>query len=257
MCELLGISSAKCLYANDLLKEFYSHSNCHPNGWGLAVFDGDAVSIEKEPVRAVDSQYLRLRLRHKIEAKTLIAHIRLATMGSVDYENCHPFVREDAGGRRWTLAHNGTIFHGGLLDPYFYQQEGRTDSERILYYIVDQVNLRQDELGRGLRSGERFALIDRIVCSLADGNKLNLLLYDGEMMYVHTNYAHSLYICKSEETACLATEPVGKQDWEELPMNTLMSYRRGNRIYSGTDHGMEYIDNEQDMKYLHLDSAWL
>ncbi len=257
MCELLGISSAKRLYANDLLKEFYAHSSAHPNGWGLAIFHGDVASIEKEPVRAMDSVYLRQRLRHKIETKTLIAHIRLATMGSVDYENCHPFVRQDASGRRWTLAHNGTIFHGDLLNPYFYQQEGRTDSERILYYIVDRINLRQDELGRELDSDERFALLDSIVCELAQGNKLNLLLYDGEMMYVHTNYAHSLYICKSEDTAFLATKPIGKRDWEDLPMNTLLSYRCGKQIYSGTDHGMEYIDNEQDMKYLHLDSALL
>ncbi len=257
MCELLGISSAKRLYANDLLKEFYSHSEFHPNGWGLAVFHGDVASIEKEPIRAMDSIYLRQRLRHRLEAKTLIAHIRLATKGSVDYENCHPFVRQDAGGRRWTLAHNGTIFHGDLLDQYFYQQEGETDSERILYYIVDQVNLRQSQLGRRLGSDERFALIDCVVCALADGNKLNLLLYDGDMMYVHTNYEHSLYICKSEEAAYLVTKPVGRYDWEALPMNTLISYRQGKQIYSGTDHGMEYVDNEQDMKYLHLDSAWL
>ncbi len=257
MCELLGINSVERVYVNDLLKEFYSHSNFHPNGWGLAVFHGDVPSIEKEPVRAVDSVYLKQRLRHKIEAKTLIAHIRLATMGSVDYENCHPFVRQDESGRRWTLAHNGTIFHGDLLNPYFYQQEGRTDSERILYYITDRVNLQQKKLGRNLDSEERFSLIDRIVCSLAPGNKLNLLLYDGEIMYVHTNYAHSLYICKSDETTCLATKPIGKHDWNELPMNTLISYRHGKQIHSGTNHGMEYVDNEQDMKYLHLDSAWL
>src|SRR5574344_1412509 len=127
MCELLGISSTEKIIANDLLKEFYSHSNFHPNGWGLAVFHGDVASIEKQPIRAADSVYLKQRLHHKIEARTIIAHIRLATMGSVDYENCHPFVRQDSSGRRWTLAHNGTIFHGDLLDKYFYTQEGRTD----------------------------------------------------------------------------------------------------------------------------------
>lgn len=257
MCELLGISSAHRVRANELLKEFYSHSLYHPNGWGLAVFHGDVASIEKEPVRAVDSGYLRQRLRHTIEAKTLIAHIRLATVGSMDYENCHPFIRQDTGGRRWTLAHNGTIFHGDLLDPYFYQQEGRTDSERILYYLVDQVNLHQRELGRALTAEERFTLLDGVICTLAPGNKLNLLLYDGEIMYVHTNYAHSLYVSQTEETTVLATKPVGKGVWNELPMNTLLSFRHGKQLRSGTDHGFAYIDNAQDLKFLHLDSAEL
>lgn len=257
MCELLGISSARRVQVNDLLREFYSHSIEHPNGWGLAVFHGDAASVEKEPVRAIDSSYLRQRLRHAVEAKALIAHIRLATMGSIGYENCHPFVRQDASGRRWTLAHNGTIFRGDQLAPYFYRQEGQTDSERILYYIVDQVNQRQAELGSPLTDEERFALLDEIVCRLAPSNKLNLLLYDGEIMYVHTNYAHSLHISQAEETTLLATRPVGKSDWRELPMNTLFSFRQGSQLRSGTNHGFEYVDNERDMKFLHLDYAGL
>lgn len=264
MCELLGISSAEKIAANDLLNEFYEHSSFHPNGWGLAVFHGDVASIEKQPVKAADSLYLKQRLSHKIKARTIIAHIRLATKGSVDYENCHPFVRQDSSGRRWTLAHNGTVFHGDLISRYFYQQEGGTDSERILYYLIDLVDQRQKELQRPLDRKERFSLVNKMVCTLADGNKLNLLIYDGEMMYVHTNYAHSLYICRSDHAAFLSTRPLtryrpetGKLLWEELPMNTLISYRHGEQIFSGTDHGKEYIDNDEDLKYLYLDSASL
>ena len=53
MCELLGFSSRKKRRRNDLLREFYSHAEAHPHGWGLARFgDGHAPSIEKEPVKA-------------------------------------------------------------------------------------------------------------------------------------------------------------------------------------------------------------
>ncbi len=257
MCELLGINSASKVYANDLLTEFYSHSKFHPNGWGLAVFHGDMAQIEKQPISAKESIYLKQRLRHKIMEKVLIAHIRLATMGSVDYENCHPFVRQDTCGRRWTLAHNGTLFHGDLVNKYFYTQEGTTDSERILFYIIDKINRDQTDLGRPLIESERFAVINEVVNTLADGNKLNILLYDGELMYVHTNYAHSLYISESDDTVLIATNPVGNQPWKELPMNTLLAFKNGRQVYSGNNHGKEYIDNEQDTKFLYLDSAWL
>ena len=69
-----------------------------------------------------------------------MAHIRLATIGDVDYENCHPFVKRDCGGRVWTLIHNGTIFNCPLLDGYVHRQEGSTDSERIFLYLIDCID---------------------------------------------------------------------------------------------------------------------
>ena len=108
----------------------------------------------------------------------MIAHIRLATRGVMEYANCHPFVLRDNDHRCWTLAHNGTIFDYPRHNPYLHQQEGRTDSERILFFLVDQVNQRQSELGRSLRVEERLDLLDALVTDMAKGNKLNLLIYD-------------------------------------------------------------------------------
>jgi len=94
-----------------MLKEFYSHSVCHPHGSGIGHrFMKNSASIEKEPVEAAGSAYLKERLRHKITVRAMIAHIRLATVGTLEYENSHPFVMRDNFGRTWTLAHNGTTF---------------------------------------------------------------------------------------------------------------------------------------------------
>ena len=76
------------------------------------------------------------------------------------------------------MIHNGTIFDYPRHNPYLHQQEGRTDSERILFFLVDQVNQRQSELGRSLRVEERLDLLDALVTDMAKGNKLNLLIYD-------------------------------------------------------------------------------
>lgn len=257
MCELFGVSAASKVKVNNLLKEFFSHSVHHPHGWGMAFLYGNAASLEKEPIQAIKSRYLKERLRYKIEVKTMIAHIRLATMGQMDYENCHPFVKKDNSGRRWTLAHNGTMFRCPQLDPYFYKQEGRTDSERVLYYLIDRMNEKQDAAGHPLNAKQRFELLDEQVCALSEGNKLNFLLYDGEQMYVHTNYANSLNVCRVSDGLLFATTPLGREHWEPHPFTQLCAYKKGQRVFEGTVHHHEYKDNEEDQRYLFLDSAAL
>ena len=257
MCELFGASSSQRVRVDELLKEFFSHSARHPNGWGMAVFYENSVSLEKEPVQADQSSYLRERLRHKYMVRNMIAHIRLATRGATEYVNCHPFVLRDNFDRCWTLAHNGTVFDYPRHDPYLQQQEGRTDSERILYFLVDQINLRQQEAGRPLTREERFSLLDELVSDMAKGNKLNLLIYDGELLYVHTNYANSLYYSQREDAVLFATVPLDRGRWGAHPFTTLCAYRDGRIVFRGTNHGSEYRDNTQDMQMLFVDYAAL
>ena len=140
MCELFGLTGPDEIVVNEYLETFASHSVDHPNGWGIALFCGKEVNIEKEPVAAYRSSYLKERLRTPLRASNMMAHIRFATRGHMAYENCHPFVRHDASGRAWTFMHNGTIFNCPLLSKYLYTQSGQTDSERILLYMIDQIN---------------------------------------------------------------------------------------------------------------------
>ena len=56
---------------------------------------GGAPSIEKEPVCATCSTSLERLLADPVEERTLIAHIRLATVGHIEYKNCHPFTAAD------------------------------------------------------------------------------------------------------------------------------------------------------------------
>ena len=56
MCEMLGMSAKRKRRANGLLREFYSHAEAHPHGWGLARFPaGAAPAVEKEAVKATAS----------------------------------------------------------------------------------------------------------------------------------------------------------------------------------------------------------
>ncbi len=254
MCELFGVTSRSRIALNELLAEFFSHGVEHPNGWGMAFFYGNAVSLEKQPEASHKSVYLKQRLRSKVEADKMIAHIRLATKGSLDYENTHPFIMRDKSDRTWTLAHNGTIFDCDLLNPFTQCQRGQTDSERILAYIVSRMD-KELEKKKGLSGQERSELADEILCAITPENKVNLLLFDGELMYVHTNYKNSLYSCRKGEAVVISTKPLDHHVWEPVPMNTLIAYQDGELVYKGTDHKNEFLETEEKMRLLFLDFA--
>lgn len=255
MCEVFGVSSPENLKLNELLREFFSHGDGHPDGWGLAFFYGNnEVSLEKQPINARNSLYLKSRLKAPIEADCMFAHIRLATKGSVEYENTHPFVNRDRFGRNWTLAHNGTIFESDVLDPMFYNQEGHTDSERILLYIIKRID---QTAGPELSAGDRFSLIDSIIREITPGNKVNLLLYDGELFYVHTNCKDSLHMRREGSGQIISTRPLDRKDWEPVPMTTLLAFRRGELVFTGCNHGNEFVDDMSKTRHLYLDYAAL
>lgn len=252
MCEIFGVCAKNCYAINDYLKEFFSHSVKHPHGWGLACMgDENEVMIEKEPLQASKSLYLKERLRAPIKVSHALAHIRYATIGNLEYLNCHPYIQKDNGGRRWTLVHNGTIFDYEPLEEYADYQKGSTDSERILLYLVDKINMAEMRLGRSMYARERFRLIDAILVDMSVGNKLNMLIYDGELMYVHTNYANTLHFLQKRDGVIFSTQPLGRGDWKDVPFCTLLAYREGQLMFRGTSHGHEYFDNAENEKYLY------
>ena len=257
MCELFGVTADKKINVNAYLQSFFRHSKVQPDGWGLALFDDNNISIEKEPVKASTSKYLEHRLQGKIQTAKMMAHIRRATMGEVNFNNTHPFSAIDESGRRWVLVHNGTIFDAPGLSKYQYFQQGSTDSERILLYIIDRVNSRFMQDPCGFDVNERLALIDEIILQIVPGNKLNLLLYDGDYFYVHKNEKGTLYTLEKPGITFFATRPLDEWEWKELPMNRLLVYKNGKKVYSGTEHEYEYVYDEEQMKHLFLDYAGL
>ncbi len=248
MCELLGLTSDKKIRMNELLETFFSHSVEHPDGWGLALLDQDPISIEKEPKKAADSSFLKELLAQNIETSQCVAHIRKASIGEVSLKNTHPFLKHDAAGRLWVLAHNGTLFDPRVIAPYRHLQEGATDSESVLIYIIDEINKRPDSD----REEVRIRVVEDVVRSIVSpDNRLNLLLYDGDCFYVHTNHPGSLHKKEENGTVLFSTRPLENTGWEEAPQNRLMVFRRGQLICIGQKHGGTYIHDEERMNHLY------
>ncbi len=251
MCEILGISSQSDFKANEYLYTFYRHSEHHPHGWGLACISRSGALTEKESIQASKSNYLKERLSQTVEAKILLAHIRYATIGNVEYKNCHPFTGKDSTGRRWTLIHNGTIFDYPPLNQYVQRQKGDTDSERIFLYLMDRLNEAQQKKGGRLLFEERFALFDEIVCEMSQGNKLNLLFSDGKYLYAHTNCKGTLFYLHKENTTLIATVPLSEEVWQPMPFTRLTAFYKGKLMKTGTNHEHEYIESEESIKLLY------
>ena len=198
------------------------------------------------------SKYLKDRLSVPIETDTAFAHIRYATVGDVVYKNSHPYTHRDRLGRRWTLIHNGTIFDFPELLRYRGVQMGDTDSERILLYIVDEMDREACEKGAELTASERFDVLDRLMYRMSEGNKLNLLVYDGELMYAHYNSEGSLHFRKGDGDIIITTQPLSVGTWEEFPFTKLMAFSKGKVVFEGTEHGHRYIEDKESVDQMNL-----
>jgi glutamine amidotransferase len=106
---------------------------------------------------------------------------------------------------------------------------------------VDQINRRQEEKQKTLPMEERFAVVEEAISTITPQNKVNLLVYDNELFYVHTNHRGSLHCFVQGKTMVVSTKPLDERDWEPVPLNTLLAYRRGTLLYEGAPHEHEYI----------------
>ncbi len=242
MCELFGFSSKSKKDITSRLKEFFDHSIDHPNGWGIAELGGSEAEIVTEPIAAYKSRIVPKLLGKGIRSDCFVAHIRRATIGSIAPDNCHPFTKKDNSGRQWTLIHNGTIFNGLELIKYKAIQAGSTDSERVLLYLIDCINEAAAEKGSELDDRERFEAVQRIIASIAYRNKLNLIIYDGSLMYAHVNMKDTLYYKKDKGSVMIATVPLDSGIWKPLPLTTVHAFRNGSTVFKGEPHGREYVD---------------
>jgi glutamine amidotransferase len=147
MCRLFGFRSHEELPVDaPLLREHNSlklQSMKHPDGWGIAYFDQahtPAVAHGLDPAhQSTDFE----RICGQVSSKAVVAHIRLASVGSVELSNAHPFLH-----KQWVFAHNGTVRdfaqHQAEIEaeiaPHFLPLiRGATDSERCFYLLLTRL----------------------------------------------------------------------------------------------------------------------
>ena len=165
MCRLFG---TKARVAGGVAHELLHGANAlrvqshkHPDGWGLGWFEGRTPRVVHSLTPAHgDAQFETLS--SFVEAETVVAHVRQASIGRIALENTHPFRRGP-----WLFAHNGTIPEWeqargpleALIDPSLRAGlQGDTDSERC--FLLFLTHLRK-------RCGVEEATVDAAAAALA------------------------------------------------------------------------------------------
>ncbi|MEO0814266.1 MAG: class II glutamine amidotransferase, partial [Myxococcota bacterium] len=127
-------------------------SERHPDGWGVAYYMDRFPHVIRNTKKALDDR-LFSAVSAVVQTRTLIAHIRQATIGQVGILNCHPFQFGP-----WTFAHNGNVEGFGddpvtteavraLVDPRFEPYIlGATDSETCFYIFLSRLARRVDDV---------------------------------------------------------------------------------------------------------------
>ncbi len=208
MCQLLGMNAntpTDVTFSFSGFSQRGGHTDHHSDGWGIAFFEDVGVRHFVDHLPAAQSPVADLIRRYPIKSCNVIAHIRKATQGAVNLQNCHPFTRE-LWGRYWVFAHNGDLkdFHPRLHGHY--KPVGTTDSERAFCWILQELAKSHasvpsvDELTLTLRE-----LAPRI----AQHGTFNFLLSNGQALWAHAS-THLHYIERRHpfQAATLADEDV-------------------------------------------------
>lgn len=214
----------------------------HGHGWGVADYSDGVPLIERQVWAAFHGEHFTKKAA-RVYARTVVAHVRRATVGGTSIENTHPFHHG-----RWIFAHNGTVPNFDQvrmkmldhIDPLHRAEiRGTTDSEHVFRYLLSLFLQHPD---RGLLHNVRAGL-EQILLWSAEVDPdarvgLNIVLTDGDHMvgsrlnrslhYLQRDHIFDCPICGQPhvhhdpdtdyQAIEIASEPVSfGEDWYEVP----------------------------------------
>lgn len=181
MCELLGM---ECNVPTDIVFSFSGLAlrggakGPHGDGWGLALYDGNAVRTFLEPNAAAHSQLASYVRSNPIKTLLAIAHVRRKTRGGIGLVNTHPFTRE-LWGRHFVFAHNGTVKRQKKLGRF--KPIGDTDSESAFCALL--AALEHDFKEYPKSAAELSGAVAHHAGRIGAGGTFNMLLGDGSQLF--------------------------------------------------------------------------
>jgi predicted glutamine amidotransferase len=255
MCRLFGFRSnvptpvhrSLVTEKNSLLQQ----SREHKDGWGIASYGEAPLPQVAHGLGAAHTDPDFERVSSLVASRTVVAHVRLASVGSVELRNAHPFLYG-----RWSFVHNGTVKrfaqHQQALEARIRPDlralmRGATDSERCFYLFLTHLAelrplhapARVDEVARAL--AQTMRLVSAVTdlpgeTRPAECTSMNFLATDGDVM-VATRRHRSLYFSESARRAAnepprpgtrlsqlvIASERLcGEDHWHEVPEDELL-----------------------------------
>jgi glutamine amidotransferase len=165
----------------------------------------------------------------------------------VALENTHPFVEG-----RWVFAHNGTVaryrrsraVREALLSAISPARRrhlsGETDSERCFQLFLSRLDLRRRRGGPSLDDvrgamAETVSLVRAIADRGEHHSTLNFLASDGRLLAAcrHLKPLHVTTRAAGGHLFAVASEPIGKAGWEEVPEDGFVGIDARLRVLRG------------------------
>jgi len=224
-----------------------SEGESHGHGWGVATYDDGRLHVERRAWAAYQGEHFA-RAAARTFSRTVIAHVRQATVGGVAIDNTHPFSHGP-----WAFAHNGTIvgfagikerFLAAMSDEQRGALAGETDSEHLFRFLLSMREAHPEwPLPEVLRRG--LERVGEWMEQAAAGGRpgLNLIWTDGRELVAY-RWGRTLHLVERDGVAdceicgfphvhhapgidyravVLASEPVTHTEaWREVPDGTLI-----------------------------------
>jgi predicted glutamine amidotransferase len=233
----------------------------HPDGWGIAAYIKGPLPEVAHGLGPAHLDPEFERVSGLLQARAVMAHVRLASVGEVEQKNAHPFVHG-----RWTFCHNGTVSDFEAARPALEQEiaprfrkrlRGTTDSERCFGMFLTRLFSKVKEDAHPPVEVVAWALADTMdtVARLSDKkgetpSALNFLASDGELM-VATRRGRTLFMSSDIEPEKslrdwpnaaqrlhafqVASEELGGKDaWLEVPSEGVVGVDSAVRFFAAT-----------------------
>lgn len=237
MCQLLAMSCKEPATINFSLEGFQARGGItdeHKDGWGIAFYEDQGHRIFRDHEPASTSALLKTIKDLHIKSRTVIAHIRKATVGAVNLRNCHPFKRE-LWGQTWIFCHNGDLpdYHPSLNGSF--TPEGETDSERAFCYLMESLSKRFPDAAKDKcpDNSELYSALQQLSHEIAAYGIFNILLSNGDMLFTH---------CSTNLSYLTRSYPFAKATLIDCAMNMDLSAHnsRTNRMVIITTKPLTY-----------------
>ena len=221
------------------------------DGFGIGWYGRRKEPAVYHSIRPAWNDYNLRDLAAEIETPIFLAHVRAATLATVQETNCHPFRYGP-----WLFMHNGEIFEiekfrrellFAVDSKYFTNILGTTDSE-IMFHLALTFGLETDApralarmAGFVEKTGREHGVEQSLWMTVAasDGQALYAARYasdgDAPTLY-HSRDIDDVYELNPQlrqiigrETRVIVSEPVGayRDIWKSVPRNTLIRVERG------------------------------
>ncbi len=255
MCRLFGFrSSVPAAVHPSLVTEKNSlvqQSREHKDGWGIASYEAGEQPLVAHGLGPAYCDPDFERVSSRVSSRTVVAHLRLASVGRVEKRNAHPFLHG-----RWCFVHNGTVRNfarhqaevESLIRPDLLTRiQGATDSERCFYLFLTRL--------AKLQSLEGPACVEKVACALAETmglvsaitdepgeqrSSMNFLVTNGDVM-VATRRNRTLFL--SDTAPETGKRPHRAHSGAPAPGTQLEQFVLASEQLSGEDH-WHLIDEE-------------